>query len=140
VPNGEIFAGDRFPFTPKHSLSVDVRYELPFDSSIGDVSVGAGYNYTSGQIASYALRQPAFINYFGRDFGILPSRNFVNAYLNWNRVADSPIDLGLFVTNLTNDKYLISISGFAEDLGFVPAGVGQPRMYGVKLRFNFGHQ
>jgi iron complex outermembrane receptor protein len=56
--------------------------------------------------------------------------------LNWNRVLGSRVDLSLFATNVTGEQYTTGVL----DLGpydFAGAQLGNPRFYGLRLRYNF---
>jgi iron complex outermembrane receptor protein len=45
----------------------------------------------------------------------------------------------LFATNLTNQKYYNYVAGLGSpQLGFETATVGEPRMFGARLRYTFG--
>jgi iron complex outermembrane receptor protein len=62
-----------------------------------------------------------------------------NANLNWKGVGGMPIDLSAFVTNLTNKKYIAAyLGGWTNAVGSETGRQGMPRMFGVRLRYNFG--
>ncbi len=119
--------GGPLTYSPKHRLTATASYTLPLDESIGEISVGATYTYTSSQVAN---EQSAI--------GILPASNLLNLNLNWDRVAGSDFDLALFATNVTNEDYLVSVSGGYSSYGFESKLYGAPRMYGLRLKYNFG--
>jgi iron complex outermembrane receptor protein len=48
-----------------------------------------------------------------------------------------PFDLSIFASNVFNEKYITSISGTYEN-GVETGQVGVPRMYGVRVRYNWG--
>ena len=133
--NPQVAEGTGFLDTPKHKLSVDANYTLPLDRSMGEVSVGATWTYTSTVVTNYS--DPRYVN--GYPVGITPSNNLVNLNLDWKNVAGSPINLSLFVTNLTKEvvkipnQFPYAFSGGAVHSGYLP-----PRMYGLRLRYNFG--
>jgi iron complex outermembrane receptor protein len=120
--------GRELPLTPKEKLSLNADYALPVADSLGEVSVGLNYSYSSKQTASYAA------------FGVLDGYRLVNANLSWNSVARSPFDLGLFVTNLTDERYEQQVNDFYNTANgrFVSYLIGEPRMIGARLRYNFG--
>ena len=139
VVSGPLVPGDELTLSPRHKLTVTGTYTLPLDESLGKVSVSLTYSYSSRQRTTYALRDPAVSVFFGgRDIGVLQPRNLFNANLNWNRVAGSPVDLSAFVTNLTNDTYYSHVNGLFPSVGFDTATLGEPRMYGLRLRYSFG--
>ncbi|WP_162854713.1 TonB-dependent receptor [Sphingobium estronivorans] len=133
--NPQVAQGTGFLDTPKHKLSVDANYTLPLDESLGSLSVGATWTYTSTVVTNYS--DPRYVS--GYPVGITPSNNLVNLNLDWKEVAGTPINLSLFVTNLTKEvikipnQFPYAFSGGAVHSGYLP-----PRMYGLRLRYNFG--
>jgi iron complex outermembrane receptor protein len=125
----EAYAREGGPLTyaPKHRLTASANYRLPVDESVGRVSLGATYTYTSRQVANEESA-----------IGILPSSNLLNLNLNWDSIAGSPFDLALFATNVTDERYLVSVTGGYSAYGYDAELYGAPRMYGLRLRYNFG--
>lgn len=119
--------GGPLPQSPKHKLIITPSFTLPVDESIGDISLSATYIYTSKQVA--AADSP---------LGILPSNEIVNFNINWNNVAGSPVDASAFMTNAFNEKYPVFVSNGWQSTGAESLILGQPRMYGVRLRVKFG--
>jgi iron complex outermembrane receptor protein len=59
--------------------------------------------------------------------------------LNWDHVFGAPVDLSLFGTNVTDQEYIVfNNEDLFSSMGFNSTVTGQPRMYGVRLRYNFG--
>jgi iron complex outermembrane recepter protein len=58
--------------------------------------------------------------------------------MNWNSIAGSRFDVSAFVTNLADKQYYNYISGGYAAYGFESGQVAEPRMYGARLRYNFG--
>jgi iron complex outermembrane receptor protein len=50
----------------------------------------------------------------------------------------SPVDVAVFGTNLTGEKYDTTHTDLFGTAGFASATVGEPRMYGVRVRYSFG--
>ncbi|MEW9853717.1 TonB-dependent receptor [Novosphingobium sp. M1R2S20] len=123
---GALIGGD-LPLSPKHRLTVTPSYTLPLDYSIGRVSISATYTYTAKQVATN-----------DSPYGVLPSSDLWNLNLNWNSVGGSPVDLAAFVTNLTNEKYPVFVGNSWLSTGSENLILGQPRMYGARLRVTFG--
>ena len=133
--NPQVFKGTGFLDTPKHKLSVDANYTLPLNPDMGTLSVGATWTYTSQLVTNYS--DPQYVN--GFPVGVTPSNNLVNLNVDWKNVGGSPIGVSLFVTNLT--KELVKIPNqfpYAFSSGAVHVGYMAPRMYGVRLRYDFG--
>ncbi|MBW8783689.1 MAG: TonB-dependent receptor [Novosphingobium sp.] len=135
IPNGK--AGDVLALSPKHKLAVTGTYTLPLDKSIGEVSLGATYTYTSRQIVTTAETATA-TPVLGFDPGVLQPMHLVNLNLNWNNVAGMPVDFAAFVTNVTNRHYRVNIGQSWNSAGFENALYLAPRMWGVRLKYRFG--
>ncbi|PNU06533.1 TonB-dependent receptor [Novosphingobium guangzhouense] len=129
--------GDPEVLSPKHKFTISGRYTLPLDDSIGRISFGADYTYRTKMLVNYIDREnpnPAIAA-----FSTLPSLGLLNLNFGWERIAGSPVDLTLFATNVTKEKYYTYAAGLgSEEVGFETASVGEPRMYGMRLKVNFG--
>jgi iron complex outermembrane receptor protein len=138
TPFGQIIptvqVGSAFTNAPKHKLTVNGTYTLPLDKSMGDLSVGVTWVYQSSYINDGAT--PAFVN--GIPLGFTPATNLVNLNLDWRSVAGSPVDLSLFVTNLTKETYNVASTGAWASAGVAEILLNQPRFFGARVRFNFG--
>jgi len=128
-----VFQGGPFNNAPKHKLTATGTYTLPLDESIGNVSFGATWVYTSKYINDATA--PAMVDGFG--LGVSPSTHLLNLNFDWNSIAGSPIDLSLFATNVTKEKYNVASTGAWPSAGVGEVILNQPRFYGVRLRFNF---
>lgn len=147
IPPGSIYdttslapnVGGPLPLTPKHKLTVSGNYTLPLDESIGKVTFGAAYTYTSSQFqAGLDPVVAAIVNPSGLgDIGIIPSNELVNFNVNWNEISGSPIDAQFFMTNALQERYSLTRQIQANQ-GFISRYLGEPRTYGVRLRVRFG--
>ena len=57
---------------------------------------------------------------------------------DWNRIAGSPIDASFFMTNVSNKDYVTGGNAIYLGSGYNTEAYGEPRMYGVRVRYNFG--
>lgn len=126
--------GSPFTYSPKHKLSLGADYTLPLDKSIGRITFGAVWVYQSKYINDGSV--PQFVN--GLHYGLTPSTNLVNLNIDWKGVAGSPIDLALFATNVTKEKYNVAGTGAWLSAGVAEIQQNAPRFYGVRLRYSFG--
>jgi len=122
IPRGE--AGDPLTYSPKHRFTGSAEYRLPLNNDMGDLSIGAIYTYTSSQFVDGNNQ--------------IPSTNLLNINAGWRNIAGSGVDLVGFATNITNEIYFVTAGGGFESSGIEDRLLGQPRMYGVRLRWNFG--
>lgn len=118
--------GAPLTFAPKHKASATASYTLPLPETVGRVSLSATYTYTAKMIATYSGTQ-----------GTLPAYDLLNLNLNWNAIGGLPIDASLFATNVTKKKYLTQVVEQTSS-GFVTKFLGEPKMYGIRLRYHFG--
>lgn len=123
IPRGQ--AGDPLTYSPKHRLTASGEFVLPLANELGDLSFGAIYTYTSSQFVDGNNR--------------IDSTNLLNLNAAWRNIAGSGVDLIGFATNVTNEIYFVTAGGGFESSGIEDRLLGQPRMYGVRLRWNFGN-
>lgn len=131
-------AGTALPFAPKNRLTVTGTYTLPLDESMGELSIGATYTHTDKQFTGHSNDSAFAAGAIPFNASLAPATDLLNLNLNWKRVAGSQFDLALFATNVTNEKYHVSAANGLSTLGGEFLILGQPRMYGARLRFNFG--
>ena len=128
-------AGSEFTLAPHHKLTLGATYTLPLPETVGKLSAGLTMIYTSRQIANGSV--PADLGPLGG--GILPSRTLLNLNINWNKVGGMPVDLAFFVTNLTNKAYAVNTGGGWNSSGIGDVLIGEPRMWGFRLKYSFGN-
>lgn len=116
--------GGPLPFSPKNKLSANATYRLPVPENLGNVSVSGIFTYQSSQLVSTST-----------PFGTLSPYGLLNANLTWNSIAGSRIDAEAFATNLANRLYDTNVTQlYNTELGFESHFLGEPRMYGLRVR------
>jgi iron complex outermembrane receptor protein len=131
------------PFSPKYKVSITGTYTLPVPETVGTIEFSATYSYQSPYESSISPT-PTSIGLLGSPFHTADAENIVNLNLNWNRVFDGPVDAAFFVTNLLDDTYYTYTNGTyylppaASAAGFANAELGEPRMFGGRLKLRFG--
>jgi iron complex outermembrane receptor protein len=123
--------GDELPFTPENSLVISANYQLPISADLGQLIVGATYVYTDEMRTSDSISNSPL--------GVLPDYDLLNLNLNWRGVGGSPVDFSLFATNVTKVEYYTYASGSFNTLESETGLPGLPRMYGARIRYNFGN-
>ena len=137
VISDTISPGDPLELAPKNKVTLTSTYTLPLNQSVGRVSVGATFTHTDKQFSTYLYNSQAYLALYGSNLGELAARNLLNLNMSWSSVAGLPIDASIFVTNVTNRQYYSYVPGLGSN-GFESAVLGEPRMYGAKLRYRFG--
>jgi iron complex outermembrane recepter protein len=110
--------GDRTPL--KYGLSA--RYDLPIPQSAGGLSVRANYAWQD--------RSGTFLTPY-----MIPAYGLLNLSANWDGMAGTHVDGSLFVSNVADKVYAF---GGVQVFGLTQTIYGDPRMYGVRVRYRFG--
>ena len=122
-----------FQNTPEDTAALNVRYTLPLGDGIGDVILIGSVNYR-GEVYAGATMHPA-----DEPRGWIDGFHVYNLSAEWNAIMGSGFDARAFVTNVTDEEYrLASYTGYANSVGFTNDYYGEPRMWGVSLRYRFG--
>jgi iron complex outermembrane receptor protein len=123
-------AGNPFAYTPKNKFGVNARFHLPFEPAWGAMYVSAQW-YTQSKVwfTDLSDEEPdAFQNGY----------NLLNLRFDWNNALGSSFDAGVFVTNVTDRKYKVAANALEHLIGTTASIYGEPRMFGVELRYRFG--
>jgi iron complex outermembrane receptor protein len=115
------------------SLHAAIDYPLPQD--LGTLAFFASYSHTAAQYTEAVQLSKNQPGAYLEPFGLL------NLSLDWNDVAGSGVDVGLWATNVTDETYRISNTDVYQQNGgllYWSTLYGEPRMYGVKVRYKFG--
>lgn len=114
--------------------SFHVAVNLPIAERLGDLSFFVNYAHNSSQHTEATVVAPQQPGEKLDAFGLL------NMSLDWNNIAGSGLDAGLYVTNATNKLYRISNTDVYQGGSLLSWATiyGEPRMYGLKLRYRFG--
>ncbi|RZJ96326.1 MAG: TonB-dependent receptor [Novosphingobium sp.] len=151
-----VLPGSEFTLAPKHKLTLTGTYTLPLDESFGKLSVGGTLAYQSRQIANGGMpaecgptKTPLTSSTVSATqwcfaptttpLGRQPGRALVNLNINWDGVAGLPIDAAFFVTNLTKKQYFVNTGGGFNSGRFADVQVGEPRIWGFRLKYRFGN-
>jgi outer membrane receptor protein involved in Fe transport len=120
--------GDELPFAPKSAVVTTLDWYLPVPESLGQMDVAATYAYTGRQRVAADSSTP---------YAILDGFGVLNLNLAWMSIFGTSFDLNAFVTNVTDNEYIVFTSGTYRPLGIESRNQGQPRMFGARLRYNF---
>jgi len=134
LPSGAIIVptaveGEELTFSPTHSVTSNLNYLLPVPAEIGVISLGVTYSYTSAQNSTSSESTP---------YAELGSYELFNFDANWMGIVGSNFDAALFLTNAFDEEYATYVGGFYDQIGFEARQVGMPRMWGARVRYNFG--
>jgi len=149
--------GDPMPLTPEFSGNVTATFKLPIPESAGKLEFSAAYRYSdsfiyaasdtnSGAAAAILagcgssctaaqLGNAAAIAATPIDKSTAVSQIDLN--LDWSDVGGQPVDIGVFVTNATDQVTYTLIQPLFNSFGFDLRYLGNPRMYGARLKVRF---
>ena len=122
--------GQPLVYAVPNSFTGTVAYTLPLPESIGRIRFGGTLVYTDRFITGYAT--PPATNY-----SVVPSKTYGNINASWDGVMGMPVDLAVFVTNVTNKKMILTPND-QSSRGFNSYILAPPRMWGVRLKYRFG--
>lgn len=121
-------------------FSVYGRLAIPTREKVGDVSLFVSYSWSDKRHQSGpALEYFPNTNIVWEPGSDLGAYGLLSASLDWKQAMGTGLDVSLFGTNLLNTKYALSNSGVYNSVGAQSMIFGEPRMYGIRLRYNFGN-
>jgi iron complex outermembrane receptor protein len=139
MPAVALTPGDPLALSPKNKASLEGDYTLPLPANIGRVIFGATFVHTDKQLTNYKYLNPAVTALFGENLSYIPATNLLNLNLAWNSIFGSHVDVSAFVINVTQDENYRFIPGIGSaGAGAEFAVLGEPRMYGARVRYSFG--
>lgn len=129
--DSELLIAQRGPQQRKYGLNAS--YRLPIAPTQGEFTVRANWNWQSKSLSGIGL-----VSDSTAPGAIAPAFGVLNLSADWNRIHDSSLDASLYVSNATDKVYGIGGLAFYNFLGVAVQRYGEPRMYGVRIRYNFG--
>jgi iron complex outermembrane recepter protein len=133
----ELEFGGPLPLAVPHAFNATATFILPFDESVGEISLSGTIVHQSSFRAVADAPTDAEPLFGGTGRGILPKRTFGNINLNWKSIGGGPVDAALWVTNVTNEKMFTHINE-QSNRGFIAYSVDEPRQYGIRIKYRFG--
>jgi iron complex outermembrane receptor protein len=134
------YDGNRFRLSPDHSFSIAANWR--FDAPGGQVSVRPSYTWQSkvffGNDNDRAIFQqpPTALVADNIQDELQDGYGLANLRVSWT-AASRPLTLEAFVTNITDEEYLIDAGNTGDSLGLPTFVAGPPRMWGVGLTWKF---
>ncbi|MBP8232659.1 MAG: TonB-dependent receptor [Rhizorhabdus sp.] len=119
--------GRQIAFQPEWKAGINGQYTL-FEGDAGSVTITSDYSFTD-RVTTSDPDTP--LDYY-------PSYSLWNARLDWADIFGRGIDVGVFANNITDKKYIVGGYPLASALGFDAALYGEPRTYGLNIRYRFG--
>jgi iron complex outermembrane receptor protein len=131
TPLGNDLSDTPYPNAPQNRLATGLRVRLPVAASVGELWLGGTYTFQDKMYVGIGDNGP------GSPANMQDSYGLVNVRADWQGVFGSKFDVSAFVTNATDEEYLVTNLDLYNALGFATGSFGEPRMFGVTLRYGF---
>jgi iron complex outermembrane receptor protein len=121
--------GNQFAQAPQHTVHASATYQYPLPK--GSMLVAnASYSYISSvTFSDINLNAPG---------STAPGYGLLDLRLDWKNVGGRGFDVGVYAKNVTNQVYDMLASDNTAQFGFISVQYGDPRTYGIELRYTFG--
>jgi iron complex outermembrane receptor protein len=121
-------------YVSPYIFSIHATVTQPLPNELGELSLFVNFSHSAAQHTEAVVVPPNQPGEKLAGFGLL------SASLDWNNVAGSGLTAGVWVTNATNKTYRISNTDVYQVGSLLSRAsiYGEPRMYGVRLRYEFG--
>jgi iron complex outermembrane receptor protein len=120
--------GNKFAQAPEWTVNLAATYHQ--DLSFAQMAATLSYAYIDDVTFTDSN--------IGRPFAFTKGYGLMDFNLDLKNIGGSRVTAGVWVKNLTNKTYIVNISDQSASLGFVSNIYGDPRTYGVQLRYEFG--
>ena len=128
TPLGQNLTNLPYANAPRNKGSAAARVRLPFPGSAGEVWMGASFTYQDRVFAGFSSVDPG---------SFIPPYGLVGLRADWEKMFGSALDASLFATNVGNKTYRVANEDLYSTLGTATTVYGEPRMWGVTLRYRF---
>jgi len=119
--------GNTFAQAPEwtYNVSGTFHHDLSFARMVATVT----YSYISS--VTYTDTN------VGAPFSFEPGYGLVDASVQFKNIGGRPIDVDFWGKNLTDKNYAVNISDQSASIGYVTTLYGDPRTYGVTVKYSF---
>jgi iron complex outermembrane receptor protein len=117
-----------FNYIPKFQFSVTPTYHVPIDPAWGEMAFSLTWQWYGHQATS-PLEQEIL--------NVMPHYENFDLRGDWTNMFGQPIDMGVFVTNLTDNLHIVGEIPLWTSLGFSSVAYNPPRMFGFSLKYRF---
>jgi iron complex outermembrane receptor protein len=128
TPLGEDLTALPYAFAPKNKGSATARLRLPVASGLGELWLSSSLSYQDRVFAGFSAVTPGS---YMPGYGLLALRG------DWKKIGGTGLSAAAFVTNLTNKIYRVANEDLYTTIGTSTTVYGEPRMYGVSLKYEF---
>ena len=127
APGNIDLSANPFARTPKNTWSISARINPTIPAEMGELSLGASYFHSDEFNA----------NDTPTVFNDVQAYDLLNLNAEWSNVYGTPVTISGYVSNALNEEYDFSVLNIYTSLGFESRTPGEPRTYGVKVKYAF---
>ncbi|HKX77407.1 MAG TPA: TonB-dependent receptor [Novosphingobium sp.] len=142
------FSDREFAGIPRHQASIFATIRPPLPESVGEFSMTADWFYNGKAFINelYQRKADMAVLYTPARFSLIPdisrphitkAYQLINVRADLKKAFGSPVDIGLYVKNLTNEDAEVGASAQYPSTGVAAVTMGPPRTFGVELTFGF---
>ena len=131
TPLGNDLSDTPYPNAPENRLAAGARVRMPVSAASGELWLGATYTFQDDMYVGIGDNGP------GSPANTQDSYGLVNVRADWQGVLGSKLDLSAFLTNATDEEYLVTNLDLYNALGYATGSFGEPRMFGITLKYTF---
>jgi len=117
-----------FNYIPLFQFAVTPTYHVPIDPAWGELSASISWFWYGHQATSPLEKE--ILN-------VMPHYQNFDLRADWTNMFGQPIDLGFFITNLTDNLHIVGEIPLWTSLGFSSVAYNPPRMFGFTLKYRF---
>lgn len=122
VPGAFVLAG-----VPENQAGVNASYTPDFfPSAAGELALNFNYAYKS-----LIHLDDVDVAADQKGYGL------VNLRVDWRNVYQSGLDIGVWGNNVTDERYRVGVISLLDSAGIQTSTFGEPRTYGVDVRYSF---
>lgn len=125
TPQGVDLSSKAFAGVPRSTFGFTAGVNIPGGDGVGDFRISLSY-FHQGRVTLSDDNDDS-----------VPRYGLLNLGAQWNNVLGRPVDIRLYVNNLTNKDYAPGGIGIFPSFGFESNQIGDPRNWGVSATFRF---
>jgi len=128
---GKTFSCTNVPFgVAKNTIGGSITL-TPIKDDRGTLSA------TVNVFRSDSIRGTQQLPLFDRE-ATIPAYTNVNAVMTWDEILSSTLSVDLYMNNVFNKAYAVSIQSQQASFGLSSVTYNEPRMYGIRVKYAFG--
>lgn len=128
APGNIDLSSSPFARAPKNVYSLSARYTPTIPANLGsELSFGASWFHTDSYVDNDTFNVTA----------ISPEYELLNLNMDWRNVYGTDASLGFYINNALDEEYDFGLLNIYTSLGFNSRTPGDPRTYGVRLKYEF---